>query len=432
MRSAILSVMSLLIAASILLGANGLQTTLFALRANIEGFPLSAIGFLTSAYFVGFILGCRYAPTFIKNVGHIRAFTALASVASAVTLIHVMYIEVAAWLFMRALAGFCFAGLHMIIESWLNERATNENRGKVLSIYRICDFSAVTAGQFMLNVADPAGFLLFTGASVLISISLVPVALSTAVAPRPPKSAKLNIPKLWKLSPLACGAVFTAGASGSAFWALGPVFVQDIGFDVSVVALFMSAIILGGAVAQFPIGWLSDSMDRRRVIIGTAFMAGLGATAISLVGGGSEMLLLIAGVSLGMFHLPLYGLGVANANDYADPEDFVSINGGLLLLYGVGAVIGPIVSPFVMKYFGASTLFFYNAAVYGLLVIFGLYRLTKRKALASALTEDYVPVPAGTAPAVFDIDPRAPDSIAEEEAETNVPDSDGEETVHAQ
>jgi len=410
MKNAILSVFSLLVAAAILLGANGLQSTLLSLRANIEGFPLSAIGFLTSAYFVGFILGCRYAPRFIKNVGHIRAFTALASVASAATLAHILFVEPVSWLIMRAVAGFCFAGLHMIIESWLNERATNENRGTVLSIYRIADFTAVTAGQFMLNVADPAGFVLFVGVSILISLSLVPVALTTAAAPKPIKSAKLNIPKLWNLSPLACGAVVAAGASGSAFWALAPVFIQDIGYEVSVVALFMSAIIAGGALAQFPIGWLSDRIDRRRVIIGTAFLAGAGALLISLFGPQSQNLLIIFALMLGMFHLPLYGLGVANANDFAEAEDFVSINGGLLLLYGFGAVTGPIIAPFVMKGFGASSLFFYNAVVYGLLTIFGLYRLTQRKPVpVEEKTEDYVPVPAGAAPAVFEIDPRVPD-----------------------
>ncbi|GGD08319.1 MFS transporter [Aquisalinus flavus] len=417
MRNAILSVFSLLVAAAILLGANGLQSTLLSLRANIEGFPLSAIGFLTSAYFVGFILGCRYAPRFIKNVGHIRAFTALASVASAATLAHILFVEPVSWLIMRALAGFCFAGLHMIIESWLNERATNENRGTVLSVYRIADFTAVTAGQFMLNVADPAGFVLFVGVSILISLSLVPVALTTAAAPRPIKSAKLNIPKLWTLSPLACGAVVAAGASGSAFWALAPVFIQDIGYDVSVVALFMSAIIFGGAMAQFPIGWLSDRTDRRRVIVGTAFLAGAGATLISLFGPDSQNLLIAFALMLGMFHLPLYGLGVANANDFAEAEDFVSINGGLLLLYGFGAVTGPIIAPFVMKGFGPSSLFFYNAVVYGLLTIFGLYRLTQRKPVpVEEKTEDFVSVPAGAAPAVFEIDPRATDENPDEAA----------------
>ncbi|GGD08324.1 MFS transporter [Aquisalinus flavus] len=421
MRKTLLPVLSLLIAAAILLGANGLQNTLLSLRANMEGFSLAWIGFLTSAFFGGFIAGCRFAPRFIMNVGHVRAFTAFASIASAITLLHSILVEPAVWLVLRVIAGFCFAGLQMIIESWLNEKASNANRGQILSVYRISDFTAVTAGQFLLNLADPSGFVLFIIVSVLISISLVPVALTTSAQPRPIKSARLDLGRLWRVSPLAVAAVLGFGIAGSAFWALIPVVIQDLGYRVSTVALFMSALILGGAVSQWPVGMLSDRLDRRLVIIAIAGGAALAMIAIAFLATVSQGLLVAAGFFIGAFHLPLFGLGIAHANDYAEEDDFVSINGGLLLLYGVGAVLGPILAPLVMGAGGAQSLFYYCATVYALVAGFSLYRMTRRKSVPQEDRGDYRSVPSGPAPAVYDVglrhDGKAEETGAEAQAD---------------
>lgn len=406
MAFVIRNILALLIAAAILLGSNGLQTTLLAVRADIEGFSLTAIGLLTSAYFVGFIAGCRYAPRFVQRAGHIRAFTAFASIASAVALLYLLALSPATWLVMRVVTGFCFAGLHMIMESWLNEKATNENRGKVLSIYRIADFSAVTAGQFFLNVADPAGFVLFAFVSIFISLSLVPVALTKAEAPRPLRSAKLDLPKIWRVSPLAAASVFAVGAAGGAYWAVAPVLVRELGYGLPVVSGFLSAVIFGGAIAQWPSGWLSDRIDRRQVIVGAAACASVASLLLLFFGAASATTLIILGYLLGSFHLPLFGLGIAHANDHAEAEEFVSVNSGLLLIYGLGAVLGPLIAPVVMELTTVSGLWGYVAVVYAGLVAFGLYRMTQREAVPVDEQEDYVPVPR-TSPGVFEIDPRA-------------------------
>ncbi|MCI5047446.1 MAG: MFS transporter [Aquisalinus sp.] len=421
MRQAILSVFALLVAAAILLGANGLQSTLLSVRAYVEDFPLWAIGLMMSAYFGGFALGCRYAPRFIRSAGHVRAFTAFASIASAVTLMHVLFVGPLFWLAMRLIAGFCFAGLHMIIESWLNEKATNENRGQVLSVYRIADFSAVTAGQFMLNIADPAGFVLFAVVSILISLSLVPVALTSASQPMPIKSARLDLPKLFRVSPLAAVGIFCVGLSGSSFWSLAPVFVQDIGYDIAAVAPVMSAMIFGGAIAQWPIGWLSDKFDRRIVIIVVASLAALSALFVSISSSLTLGLLILAGGCFGFFHMPLFGLGIAHANDFAEAEEFVSVNGGLLLLYGIGAVIGPNIGSAVMSLLGPAALFYFSCSVYLIVIIFGIYRMTQRAGVTAEQKEDYVAVPR-TSPGVFEMDPRAAETPGNDAEGSSDPD----------
>ena len=405
MRQALLVISSLLLAASILLAGNGLQGTLLSIRANIDGFALPVIGLLLSAYFIGFIAGCRYAPRLIAKVGHIRTFTALASVASASALAHAIFVDPSFWMALRVVSGFCFAGLYMIIESWINEKASNENRGRILSIYRIVDLSATTVGQILLTVGDPGGFVLFALISILISLSLVPVALTTSAAPAPIKVAKLNLLKMYRVSPLAAVGAFGVGAANGAFWAVGPVFVQRIGYDLDAVAVFMSAAIIGGALSQWPLGFLSDKIDRRWVIVGVCAFGAASGFFLSLFSQSSFLALLAGATFFGFFTMPVFGLSAAHANDHAEPGEFVAISGGLFLLYGAGSIIGPILGPTAMELFGAPALFLYTAAVHILLVIFGLYRMAQRSAPAHAEKAGYVPVPR-TTPNVFELDPR--------------------------
>ncbi len=405
MRQALLTIASLLLAASILLAGNGLQGTLLAVRADIAGFALPLIGFLLSAYFVGFIAGCRYAPRLIARVGHIRTFTALASIASASALAHAIFVDPPFWMFLRAISGFCFAGLYMIIESWINEKASNKNRGGVLSVYRVVDLSATTAGQLLLTMSDPAGFVLFALISILISISLVPIAMTTSVAPAPVIAAQLNLQKMYRVSPLAVIGAFSVGAANGAFWAVGPVFVQRLGYDIGAIATFMSAAIIGGALSQWPLGFLSDKTDRRLVIVLISALCAVSGLFLSVFAATSFPALLIGASLFGFFAMPLFGLSAAHANDHAEPGEFVAISGGLFLLYGAGSIIGPIIGPALMELFGTQALFQYTAAVHALLVLFGLYRMTRRRAPQGDDKSDYVPVPR-TTPNVFELDPR--------------------------
>lgn len=414
MLRAVSAILPLLLAAAILLAGNGLQGTLLAVRANLEGFPTSLIGVLMSAYYAGFVLGCRFNPSFIKSVGHIRTFLALASIASASALIHPLYVDVWIWAVLRAITGFCFAGLIMVIESWINERATNSNRGRILSVYRVIDLSATTAGNALLATADPADFHLFATVSILMSIALVPVALTKSDAPKPIETARLDIPRLFKLSPVAAVGAPLIGLANASFWAVGAVYAQQLGYGTTLIASFISAVIIGAALLQWPLGWLSDRIDRRRVILGAAILGIATTISLSLFGGASPQALLALGALFGAFIIPMFGLTAAHANDHAEPGDAVSTNGGLLLLHGCGSVIGATAGATIMSIFGPPALFIYIAAIYVLLSAFCLYRIMTSPPVPEAKKSPFTPLPKNAAPTVFEIG-------AEEKAEEAEP-----------
>lgn len=396
------SIAPLLFAAAILLAGNGLQGTLLAVRAGIEGFPTSLIGVLMSAYFAGFIIGCRVNPTFIKNVGHIRTFVALASIASAATLIHPLAIDVLGWALLRATTGFCFAGLVMIIESWINERAVNANRGRILSLYRVIDLSATTAGNLLLASASPASFHLFAIVSILMSLALVPVALTRTDAPKPIATARLDVPKLMRVSPVAAVGAPLVGLANAAFWAVGAVYAQALGYPPTLIAAFMSSVIVGAAILQWPLGYLSDRIDRR-LVMALSGACGIGAAmTLSFMGGKSATYLLGFGALCGAFIIPMFGLTAAHANDLAEPGAAVETNGGLLLLHGCGSVVGATLGGVVMSAFGPEALFRYIAAVYTVFVAFTLYRVTRRADVTGAKTP-FAPSPNNPSPTLFEI-----------------------------
>lgn len=424
MRSALITLSALLLSATILVAGNGLQNTLLAVRGNLEGFSLLQIGLLLSVYYVGFILGCQLVPRWVKRVGHVRCFTALASIASASALTHALWVDAVAWLLLRGVTGFCLAGLTMIIESWINERATNQNRGRVLAVYRIVDFGALTVGQFLLTLADPQGFVLFALTSILISLCLVPVALSTAVVPQPIQAAKLDLRQLFHTAPLAAAASFAVGAANSAVWAVGPVYVQRLGHGLDTVAVFMSAMIVGGAVSQWPLGLLSDRIDRRRMITVQALVCGVTGALLAALTSSPPWLLMAGGAAFGCAAMPLFGLAAAHANDQAAPGEYVQVSGGLLLLYGVGAVIGPLLAPLFMAVLGPTALFAYTGLVHVGLAGFGAWRVRHGRPVIVEEQGAYVPVPRST-PVVFQLDPRSEPEQAPAAAGTPVAPSAG-------
>lgn len=403
MFRAVAAISALLLAAAILLAGNGLQGTLLSVRGQLEGFSPALIGLLMTAYFVGFIAGCRINPGFIKSVGHIRTFTALASIASASALAHALAVDGVTWAILRAITGFCFAGLIMIIESWLNERSTNAERGRLLSIYRIADLVAIMGGNALLAVADPASFHLFAAVSILISVALVPVALTRTAEPKPIATARLDIAGLFRVSPVAAiGAPLTALANGS-FWAVAPVFVLALGYDAPAVASFVIATVLGAALSQWPLGWISDRIDRRKVMAGAAFLCAVSAAALSQLGGRNELYLLCLGAMVGAFMLPMFGLNAAHANDHSAPENAVSTNGGLLLLHGMGSAVGASAGGIAITLFGPTALYIYIATIYAIFCAFCVYRITARGPAPDVEKAPFSPVPASAAPTVFEI-----------------------------
>ncbi len=412
MFRAVSALSALLLAAAILYTGNGLQFTLLPVRADLENFATPLIGVIMAAYYAGFIAGCRLTPKFIKSVGYIRTFVALASTASASALAHALIVDITAWIILRAISGLCFAGLAMVLESWINERVTNENRGQVLSIYRIVDLLALTVGNALLATASPAEFHLFAFVSILVSLALVPVALTQSVAPKPLVTARLNIKNLFTISPVAAAGVLMVGLANAAFWSVGPIFVQRLNYGPDVIATFMSAVIIGAAITQWPLGWVSDKYDRRIIIAAAGIGAAAAAFGLAEFGGVSRTYLLIFASLLGSVMIPMFGLSVAHANDLAEPGTSVETNGGLLLLHGCGSVAGALLGASLMSIFGPSSLFVYIGGVYIFLSAFCLYRITRRSAVAGAEKTPFAPVPRGAGPTIFEI------SQDEDETET--------------
>jgi len=378
MRHTFAPIAALLLAVSLLLTGNGLLGTLVPVRAQLEAFSTISIGLLGSTYFLGFAAGCLYGPYLVRRVGHIRTFSAMASVVAAVSLGHGLIALPIPWWAMRVVTGFCFAVLYIVIESWLNERSTNENRGTVLSAYLIINLTVITLGQMMLTLSDPAELTLFALASILVSVAVVPVALSGAAAPQPIESVHVRVRRLYRTSPVAFSSCLAVGLANGAFWTLAPLFVQRSGYGVTAIALFMSATVLGGALGQWPVGRLSDRMNRGTLTLWMSLAAGgLGAVVI----GASQVSLpwlLAAAAAWGALSFPLYAVAVALANDHAQISEFVEVSSGLLLAYAAGAVVGPIVATGFMNVLEPGGLYAFTATIHLLLVAFA-YRFHMRE-----------------------------------------------------
>jgi MFS family permease len=378
MIAIITPILALLISVSLLLMGNGLLGTLLPVRASLEAFSAVDIGILGSAYFLGFAAGCVYGPYLVRRVGHIRTFTAMATIASCTVLVHAFVLNPLVWWLLRAATGVCFAVLYMVIESWLNEKSSNENRGTVFSIYTIINLTVVTLGQMMLIFDEPSNFMLFSLASILVSLAAVPVALSKSAEPAPIESVKIDFRKLYRTSPVGVIGCLGVGLTNGAFWALAPVFAQGDSSDVATIALFMSVVVIAGAVGQWPLGRLSDRIDRRRVIVLACGGAVVAAVLLAWLDTAQGGLLLVIAFAYGLFAFPLYSLCVAHTNDFAEQSRYVEVACGLLLVYALGAVIGPIVASVFMRFIGAGGLFAYTACVHICIIIYAIHRLRQR------------------------------------------------------
>ena len=406
MTGVLRSVGALILSAAILLAGGGLLSTLVAVRAEIEGFPLYAIGLMTSAYFAGFISGCLGTPHLVKRVGHVRVFAALSALTAAAALMHAIAINIPSWAALRLLTGFSFAGLYILIESWINEQTPNESRGQVLSVYRMVDLAAVTLGQFMLTWSDPGEFVLFSAVAICVALAIFPISISTSKAPVAVSQTSLNLKKLVKTVPLAVAGCFAVGLSNGAFWGVAPVMVQQLGHPVVVISTFMSAVIAAGALLQWPVGFLSDKFGRRLILIFASIGAAISGWFIWQYAPAGLTFLLIGGGLYGAFAMQIYGLSAAHANDYAKPDEFVAISGGLLLIYGLGSIAGPLIGSMVMANMSPSAMFAYTAVVHVILAFYASYRRLMRKAASGRKAYVSIPRPRSFA-MIMRVDPRA-------------------------
>ena len=378
MRAILLATAPLLIGVALIMAGNGLQGSLLALRATLEGFPASVTGIIMSGYYVGFLFGSQITPRIVERVGHVRVFAALAALASMAILIQAVFVHWQSWTLFRALTGFCYSGLYVVIESWLNDRATNENRARLLSGYTVIQAAAIAGGQLMLNLHDPAGFQLFTLVAVLISASVLPVLLVDAPAPHFGESRKLSLRTLYRLSPLGTIGTFGAGLTLSGFSGMGAVYAKAIGFSVSEVSLYMALAVIGSAIFPWPLGWLADRFDRRRVITAVTTVLALLCLGGLYVAPFSRTGLLAIVFLYGGLAMPIYSLSVAHANDRLEPDQMVAASSSLMLAYGIGAILGPVTVGQAMERLGPPGYFIYLALAHVLIGLFAIWRMIRR------------------------------------------------------
>jgi len=405
MIQALVSLSALFFGLALLLVGLGLQGMLLPVRATIESFSAIEIGLMGTAYFAGFVVGCLRTSYLVRAVGHIRVFTALVVMVSAIPLLHSIAVNPVAWLALRAVTGFCMAGVYMVIESWLNERTSNEYRGGILAFYTSLNLAAITAGQLLLPLYDPHRFELFIIASILVSLAAVPVALSTGAAPAPVTRVSLRFMRIITQSPAGVAGCAAAGLVSGAFWTLAPVFALQAGLSVTEVSLFMSVIVIGGAVGQWPLGYISDRYDRRKVLLGTLVVACLLAVLMYLTARFQSGLLFLPAFFYGATSFPIYAVAVSHVNDRIAAEDFVATSSGLLLAHGLMSAIGPLVGGLVMRLAGSASLFLFMAVALLVGAVFIYMRTRLPHVEAEEHAASYVPMTANLA--AVSLDPRA-------------------------
>ncbi|MCY4103427.1 MAG: MFS transporter [bacterium] len=391
------AVRTLLVGMAFLMVGNGLQASVLGVRAEIEGFGFAVAGAVMAAYFVGFLFGTAVAERFLAAVGHIRVFAALASTASSAAILHAVWVNPATWALLRLVFGLCLAGLYVVVESWLNDMATNADRGRILGGYMVVMMGGLAGGQLLLAGGDPAGFELFVLASVLVSLALVPITLSATTAPPVSVPEPLSLRRLVSVIPTGAVTAFWTGAGHGTLLGLAAIYASSEGLSDGRIAVFTAAAPLGCVVFQWPIGWLSDRVSRRAVIGATAVAAALAAAGALLTEPGSAPSLVLMFL-FGGFTFPLHSLAVAITADRVAPAQITSATATLVRLTGVGAAIFPAVAGAIMGATGPSTFFVVLAAVHAIIAVYVLYRVVTHPAIPVDEQSDYVALPArGTA-----------------------------------
>lgn len=380
-----------------LMVGNGLQGTLLGLRGEVEGFTTFELSIVMSAYFLGFLFSSRFTPELIRRVGHVRVFAALGSMISAVLISYPVLLEPWAWTLGRVIIGFCFCGVYITAESWLNDASENENRGKALSLYMITQMAGIVFAQWIVTQGDISGYVLFIIPSILVSLAFAPVLLSVRPMPAFATTKPMKIKDLIAASPLACFGMFMLGGVFAAQFGMSAVYGSRVGLTVGEISFFVSAIYVAALVLQYPIGWLSDRMDRRVLIIWLGAIGGAGSLVAFLIPG-NYYLIVLSGAIVGGTSNPLYALVIAYANDYLAKEDMAAASGGLLFINGVGAIAGPVIVGFMMDGIGNNGFWLFTAILMGGIAAYGIYRTTRRsRSDIDQETVPYAPVyPAGT------------------------------------
>jgi|TARA_B100001079_G_scaffold233719_1_gene214634 MFS family permease len=405
MTSVLLKTWALFFGFAIISTAHGLQGTLLGIRAIVEGFSFVSTGFVVAGYYVGFLAGSILIPILLQRVGHIRVFAALASLASIAILLHSIFLDPFSWFFIRILTGISLSGIYVIMESWLNDKSTNQTRGKILSIYMIVTFSFVGLGQVLLNLSDPAKVDLFILVSILLSFSLLPILLSITDAPNFNDPKRLTLKELYIITPLGFVAALLIGLAHSAIFGYGAVYAIAKGLNTFEISIFMVIVSTFGAILQWPIGYLSDRIDRRIILIGVTLIASCLSIFIVI---SSYLSLIVFFIVLAFYagmSLPMYSLAIAHTNDFLQPDEIVAASSSMAILVGIGSIVGPIAASLFMKSIGPDGFFAYLFVVHLLLGLFGLYRMGKRTK-PTDIESQYVPLPRNISAAGMGLNPK--------------------------
>jgi len=408
---------ALLFGMFLLMLGNGLQGTLLGVRGSIEGMSPQTMSWVMTGYFVGFLFGSQLTPNMIRRVGHVRVFAALGSLVSACLILYAAWTNPYFWFLLRIIVGFCFSGIYVVAESWLNDSSSNETRGQTLSAYLIVQMMGIVLAQAVLNFADPSGYMLFIIISVVVSLSFAPILLSVSPAPQFQTSKRMTLSQLWSISPLGVVGQFFLGAIFAALFGMASVYGTERGLTVKDISLFVAAIYFGGMILQYPIGWVSDRMDRRVLIfivcsIGTffSFAANLSENFIWL---------LIVAFIIGGVSNPLYSLYIAYTNDYLEHDDMASASGGLIFLTGIGAIFGPSIVGWLLDAYGAASYFWFIGTVMAIMGSYALYRMTQTSSTAVEDTSTYAPITPTSTPIAMELAQEYAIEMALEEEEVD-------------
>ena len=405
------ALIALLVGMAFLMMGGGLQGILIPVRGQIEGFTPFQLGWIGTGWAFGFTLGCVAVPHLVRRAGHVRTFSTLTALLSVSVLLNALFVEANFWIVLRALSGFCFSGCYMVAESWLNERSSNDERGSILSVYAITTMAAMAGGQYMLVLAEPSRETLFMLGAILYALAVVPTAVSKAQSPAPLTNVNMDLKGLFHTSPAATVGALMSGVISSAWTNFGPVFGQQAGMSSALIASLLAAAMLGSMLFQYPLGKLSDRIDRRYVMV-LAGVIGIGAgTLMTILSASSTFntVFFAAVVLYGGVIFSIYALAVAHANDYADPSDFVKVSSGLLMIYGFGTMIGPLFTAQLMDMLGPSGVFTATTIAHAIFAAYALYRTFVGKQASEDHHTDFhtLGLARSNTPESFVLDPRS-------------------------
>ena len=355
------------------------------------GFSKTEIGFLGSCQFLGFFIGCWWAPRLLGKVGHARAFAAFAACGAIGAIAHPMWIDYQFWAVMRVLTGLCVAGCYTIIEAWMQAKVNNDNRGRVMGVYRVVDIVASSSAQLMIGVLEPAAYTSYNLLAIICCAALIPLTLTTTTQPEIPKAPRLRPIKTIRISPLGAAGVVVAGLTASSFRMVGPIYGQEIGLTAAMTGYFLATVLVGGAVAQFPVGWLADKFDRRHVLIGLSALSVLVCGTIAFLGQPGLATVFAGAAMFGVATYPIFSVSSAHTNDFTEPGDAVEVNASLMFIYGVGAIFSPLITSTLIDLYGPGALFVFIAGAHFILVVFSIRRMMARPTSQERTRYAYIP-----------------------------------------